>query len=214
MYQRIDGEEWRHVFIVGDLHGCLSELISQLKLHHFDYHQDLLISVGDLIDRGANSPGCLALLGSKWFKAVKGNHEAMALEALDEGEGILWQMNGGEWYRELPEQRQHNVQLALLQCRDLPSVIELHTHDKTLVIAHADYPSAHYSWNQPVDEHLLVWSRDRLNRNLQGRGEDIDGADEFYFGHTPLKEVSHFHNQYYIDTGAVFGNKLTMVQVQ
>lgn len=214
MYQRIDGEQWRHVFIVGDLHGCLSEFISQLKQQHFDYHQDLVISVGDLIDRGANSAGCLALLDSKWFRAVKGNHEAMALEALDEGEGMLWQMNGGTWYQELPEDVQENVQRALLHCRDLPLVIELHTHDKTLVIAHADYPASHYSWNQPVDEHLLVWSRSRLNENLRGGGADIDGADEFYFGHTPLKEVSHFHNQYYIDTGAVFGNKLTMVQVQ
>lgn len=214
MYQRIDGENWRHVFIVGDLHGCLSEFISQLKHQHFDYHQDLVISVGDLIDRGTNSPGCLALLDSKWFRAVKGNHEAMALEALDEGEGMLWQINGGNWYQELPEQVQQKVQQALLHCRELPLVIELHTQGKLLVIAHADYPASQYRWNQPVDEHLLVWSRSRLNENLRGGGADIDGADEFYFGHTPLKEVSHFHNQFYIDTGAVFGNKLTMVQVQ
>lgn len=214
MYQRIDGENWRHVFIVGDLHGCLSEFISQLKHQQFDYHQDLVISVGDLIDRGANSPGCLALLDSKWFRAVKGNHEAMALEALDEGEGMLWQINGGNWYQELPEQVQQKVQQALLHCRELPLVIELYTQGKLLVIAHADYPASQYSWNQPVDEHLLVWSRSRLNENLRGGGADIDGADEFYFGHTPLKEVSHFHNQFYIDTGAVFGNKLTMVQVQ
>ncbi|RPH22890.1 serine/threonine-protein phosphatase [Buttiauxella warmboldiae] len=214
MYQRIEGENWRQVFIVGDLHGCLSEFSSQLRRQHFDYHQDLVISVGDLIDRGANSPGCLALLASNWFKAVKGNHEAMALAALDEGEGMLWQMNGGSWYHALSEPLQHSVRRALLQCRDLPLVIELRTHHKTLVIAHADYPAAHYRWNQPVDEHLLLWSRERLTQNLQGQGAVIDGADEFYFGHTPLKEASHFYNQYYIDTGAVFGNKLTMVQVQ
>lgn len=214
MYQRIDGENWRHIYIVGDLHGCLSKIIAQLKVCHFDPWQDLVISVGDVIDRGPDSPGCLALLDKPWFKAVRGNHEEMAIDALELGERMLWVMNGGDWFRGLSEKRRQNVRDALLHCRELPLIIELHTHNQILVIAHADYPSSHYAWNKPVDEHRLVWSRERLNQNMLGKGENITGADQFYFGHTPLKEAAHYNNQNYIDTGAVFGNKLTLVQVQ
>lgn len=214
MYQRIEGEDWRHIFIVGDLHGCLAKLLALLKKHHFDPWQDLLISVGDVIDRGPDSPGCLALLDKPWFKAVRGNHEDMAVEALEYGNRMLWVMNGGDWFRELAAGHQERVREALLHCHNLPLIIELHAQDQTFVIAHADYPSSHYAWNKPVDERRLVWSRERLNRNMLGKGEIISGADQFYFGHTPLKEAAHYYNQNYIDTGAVFGNKLTMVQLQ
>lgn len=214
MYQRLEGENWRHIYIVGDLHGCLAKMVVLLKNHHFNPWQDLVISVGDVIDRGPDSPGCLALLEKPWFKAVRGNHEEMAADALEYGDRTLWVMNGGEWFRQLPEERQARVREALLLSHELPLIIELHTHNLIFVIAHADYPSSHYAWNKPVDEHRLVWSRERLNRNLLGKGETITGADQFYFGHTPLREAAHFNNQNYIDTGAVFGNKLTMIQVQ
>ncbi|MCT4710489.1 metallophosphoesterase [Enterobacteriaceae bacterium H11S18] len=214
MYQRIDGDGWRHIYIVGDLHGCLSKMVSQLKAHHFDPWQDLIISVGDVIDRGPDSPGCLALLDKRWFRAVRGNHEEMAVDALEQGDRMLWVMNGGDWFRGLSESCQARVSERLRHCSELPLIIELHTGRKTLVVAHADYPSSHYAWNKQVDKHRLVWSRERLNRHMQGKGENISGADEFYFGHTPLKEAAHYHNQHYIDTGAVFGNRLTLVQVQ
>lgn len=44
MYQRIDGENWRHIYIVGDLHGCLTKLVAQLIACNFDPWQDLVIS--------------------------------------------------------------------------------------------------------------------------------------------------------------------------
>lgn len=214
MYQRIEGENWRHIYIVGDLHGCLAKMAAQLKAHCFSPWRDLVISVGDVIDRGPDSPGCLALLEKPWFKAVRGNHEEMAADALENGNRMLWAMNGGDWFRGLSGVQCERARAALLRSRELPLIIELHTHGLTLVIAHADYPSSHYAWNKPVNERCVVWSRERLNQNMLGKGEIISGADQFYFGHTPLKDAAHFNNQNYIDTGAVFGNKLTMVQVQ
>ena len=41
----------RHL-IVGDVHGCLDELLLLLDRLHFDPASDVLISVGDLVDRG------------------------------------------------------------------------------------------------------------------------------------------------------------------
>ncbi|WP_275541271.1 metallophosphoesterase [Escherichia coli] len=52
IYHRIDGTKYRNVWVVGDLHGCYTRLMSELHRVDFDPAQDLLISVGDLIDRG------------------------------------------------------------------------------------------------------------------------------------------------------------------
>lgn len=214
MYQRIDGSQWRHIFIVGDLHGCLHQFAAALRAQRFNPLQDAVISVGDLIDRGPDSPGCLRLLAHPWFFAVRGNHEEMAIEALREGDRQLWWLNGGAWFARLSQTAQGNVKTQLLGCEKLPLIIELHASGKTIVIAHADYPDARYCWLQPVDKHEVVWSRERLNRHMRGKSQAIEGADAFYFGHTPLKTPLDFANQHYIDTGAVFGNRLTLVQVQ
>ncbi|CBA31646.1 metallophosphoesterase [Cronobacter turicensis] len=214
MYQRIDGAAWRHIYIVGDLHGCLQALVSTLRRERFDPRVDALISVGDVIDRGPDSLGCLRLIGKRWFFAVRGNHEAMALEALDTGDNALWAINGGNWYFGLSDVAKQEAQAQLAKARELPLVIELQSHDRLIVVAHADYPASRYVWEQALDEHAVVWSRTRINRVLAGEEEDIQGADAFYFGHTPLREPLIGGNLHYIDTGAVFGNPLTLIRVQ
>lgn len=72
IYQRIDGTQWRHVWVVGDIHGCFSMLMAKLRQYRFDPWQDLLVSVGDVIDRGPDSLRCLKLLRKRWIVAVRG----------------------------------------------------------------------------------------------------------------------------------------------
>lgn len=66
-------------FIVGDLHGCTNMLLALLDHIHFDPSVDRVFSVGDLVDRGPDSEGCLTLLEYPWFHAVLGNHDAMLM---------------------------------------------------------------------------------------------------------------------------------------
>src|SRR5688572_28889490 len=85
-------------FVVGDLHGCRKEFFDLLEQADFDKTRDRMFSVGDLVDRGPDSLGCLELLCEPWFHAVMGNHERMMLDALrGDADGELWMMNGGEW---------------------------------------------------------------------------------------------------------------------
>lgn len=53
VYQRIAGHQWRHIWLSGDIHGCLEQLRRKLWHCRFDPWRDLLISVGDVIDRAA-----------------------------------------------------------------------------------------------------------------------------------------------------------------
>ena len=80
-YQKINTHHYRHIWVVGDIHGEYQLLQSRLHQLSFFPETDLLISVGDNIDRGPESLDVLRLLNQPWFISVKGNHEAMALDA-------------------------------------------------------------------------------------------------------------------------------------
>jgi len=214
MYQRIDGSHWRHVWVVSDIHGCYQWLLDELKRRHFDPREDLLISVGDLIDRGPDSQKCLALIHEKWFRAVRGNHEQMALDSLDSNDFALWTMNGGSWFARLESAKQKEAQYLLNACRDLPLIIDITCQNGVNVIAHADYPAEEYCWNKPVNAHRVLWDRNRLMGFMVGKGQGIAGADHFWFGHTPLDKRYDFDNLHYIDTGAVFDGYFTLAQLQ
>ncbi|ALR77068.1 protein-serine/threonine phosphatase [[Enterobacter] lignolyticus] len=214
MYQRIEGSQWRHIWLTGDVHGCYARLIAQLKSLKFNPYEDLLLSVGDLIDRGPESRKCLTLIEQKWFAAIRGNHEQMAMDALSSRQLGLWALNGGDWFSRSSSAEKLRIVELLEACRRLPYVLEVRCRSGVSVVAHADYPADEYRWQQPVDGHRVLWDRQRLTDHLAGRHTSLRGAEHFWFGHTPLKQRYDFENQHYIDTGAVFGGVLTLVQLQ
>ncbi|NKI76037.1 serine/threonine-protein phosphatase [Dickeya sp. CFBP 2040] len=215
-YQRITGADWRHIFVVGDIHGCYQQLMVTLEQAGFDTDRDLLVSVGDIIDRGDENLACLDLLQQRWFCAVRGNHEQMALDALnDTGRIALWRANGGDWFFRLTGERQALARQLLAQAAQLPYVIEIETvTGKRTVVAHADYPAERYQYGQPLSWTQVLWSRQRVSRAMAGIGGPIIGADRFLFGHTPLRQILRCWNVQYIDTGAVFGGELTLCRIQ
>ena len=179
----------------------------------FDKEKDLLISVGDLIDRGDQNVECLDLINERWFRAVRGNHEQMAIDALFNGGDVNnWLYNGGNWFFLQNYEEEILSRACLARAEKLPFIIEVNTDGKKTVIAHADYPSDEYEFGKPVDEQYVIWSRERIGDD---NVREIKGADLFLFGHTPMiKGIEKRANQEYIDTGAVFGYGLTMRQIK
>lgn len=124
VYQHINGAEWRNIQVVGDLHGCNTLLMEKLDEVGFDTSRDLLISVGDLTDRGEENVECLALLNQSWFRAVRGNHEQMMLDCLlYDGNDAHWVMNGGSWFFELECDQERQVRSLLPKVAALPPII-------------------------------------------------------------------------------------------
>ena len=216
IYQRVNGADFRNVWVVGDLHGCYTNLMGRLDELKFDPAQDLLISVGDLVDRGSENVECLELIGMPWFRAVRGNHEQMMLDGVEDYTlERQWRANGGSWYFFLDDDAGRYVRKNLLQrVAYLPLIIELVTGDKKVVICHADYPHNEYAFDKPVPEEMVIWNRERVSDAQDGIVKEITGADLFIFGHTPAREPLKYANQMYIDTGAVFCGNLTLVQIQ
>ncbi|MDF7321713.1 metallophosphoesterase [Proteus mirabilis] len=213
IYLRINGEQYRHIWVVGDIHGCFNLLKRNMYRIDFDKEKDLLISVGDLIDRGDQNVECLDLINERWFRAVRGNHEQMAIDVvMHKGNRDCWLANGGFWFLSIDPDEAIRTATNISYAEMLPLIIEVNAGGKKTVIAHADYPSDEYEFGKPVDEQYVIWSRERIgDENVR----EIKGADLFLFGHTPMiKGIEKRANQEYIDTGAVFGYGLTMRQIK
>ena len=214
IYQRINGDDWRNAWVVGDPHGCYTNLMSRLDAVGFDPAQDLLISVGDLIDRGSENVECLDLINQPWFRAVRGNHEQMMLDAiLAYGSVTHWMSNGGTWFYNLDPDQQILAKSLVHKSTVLPLIIEVEKDGKKFVICHADYPHNEYEFGKPVDAEQVIWNRERISDAQDGIVSEIVGADLFIFGHTPARNPVRFSNQLYIDTGAVFTGNLTLYEL-
>lgn len=92
-------------FVVGDIHGCIDLFNQALIGIGFDKSKDRMFSVGDLGDRGPNSPACMELMFQPWFHAVRSNHGDL-MSAWVDGDpmGVYnWMPNGGQWAQGIDE---------------------------------------------------------------------------------------------------------------
>ncbi|MGL4638574.1 MAG: metallophosphoesterase [Shewanella sp.] len=220
MIEKICASGFRNVYCVVDLHGEISKFNKALTDINFDKNLDLIISVGDLIDRGEDSLACLELVNEKWFKHVIGNHEDLMIGALvDKSKAHFecWMSNGGDWYLSLDDEERLLVNsIARTMKIESPTIIEVTDKIRKTVICHADICGDHYHGEYRNEERMhYIWSRDRIEKAKRDNSYNpvILGADIFIFGHTPLKTAIRAGNCLWIDTGAVFGNDLTIVKI-
>jgi serine/threonine protein phosphatase 1 len=203
-------------FVVGDIHGCFRKLETELATLGFDPEVDRLFSVGDLVDRGPDSDFAYEWLAKPWFHAVRGNHEQMAIDCADGmSDHGTYVYNGGAWFLALTKPEQRLIADAFSA---LPLAIEIETPSGLVGVVHAECPLA--SWGDFTDAlrseradlfaMACMWSRERITA---GNASKIDGVDRVFVGHTPLRQARQLGNVHYIDTGAVFGNALTIIQI-
>lgn len=210
--------------VVGDLHGEYHQLMEALDGVSFDDTNDRLIAVGDLIDRGQDSPRCLELLAEPWFHSIQGNHEDLMLQGLAAGPGSsardLWFINGGDWARQQdPEWLQI---MAREVANRMPLALEVRAGGRRFGIVHADVPRDDWALMDDPDgarrtRDYMLWSRDHILRAIQNplyNPPPVRNIDGVFIGHTPIRRRARLGNRFYIDTGAVYpGGHLTLVNL-
>lgn len=85
-------------FVVADVHGYYDELIAALNKAGFDKDNSdhVLISLGDLVDRGAQAKECLEfVLGLPRAILIRGNHEDLMEEMLSRGYPVYVDYHNG-----------------------------------------------------------------------------------------------------------------------
>lgn len=217
--------------IIGDVHGCYDELIELLqKLGYSEQPRGAwthsegrkLIFVGDLVDRGPKIPEVvrLAMESVKAGTAfcVPGNHDVKFMRSV--------------WGKDV--QIKHGLAESLQQFAVYEESYRGFSHVAAEFI---DSLVSHYVF----DEGKLVVAHAGMKESMQGRGsgkvrefalfgETTGETDEFglpirynwaaeyrgqamvVYGHTPVPEPEWLNRTINIDTGCVFGGKLTALR--
>lgn len=204
------GRDW----VCGDIHGEFDKLTEQMDRVSFDPAVDRLFSVGDLVDRGPQSADAVNWIAQPWFHAVRGNHEDMAIRHACGRSPEYYEANGGRWMMDLPPAQQAAIAQVFLT---LPIAIEVETEAGLIGIVHAEPHGI--CWQdftrrlREGDAHaeaMAMWSRSRISSRNR---IDVRNIAAVYVGHSPLERPTWLGNVRYIDTGAVFGGRLTLAQI-
>ena len=209
--------------IIGDIHGCSFELEALLgKLGYTDgVHPDgrTAVFVGDLVDRGPDSPGVLrrvmAMVKSGNALCVPGNHENKYGRHLG---GRQVQHTHG--LAETVEQMAGQSEEFVTEVREFIDGLVSHyvLDGGRLVVCHAGLPEKYHGRTSGrVRSHALygetTGETDEFGLPVRYPwAEDYRGRAAVVYGHTPVPEATWLNNTICLDTGAVFGGKLTALR--
>ena len=207
-------------YVIGDIHGCIDEL--RQLVHVFPLNtSDQMVFLGDYIDRGPDSKEVVTFLVAlqKEFPAVdfvflKGNHEDMLLSYLGlEGEhGDMFLINGGKAtlasYGLVEEKITARDALQAIPAEHIQfyqGLRSFHVMD-TFLCVHAGIDPQKSLGNQSNED--LFWIRNKFIYSSHSLPYTV------LFGHTPQQAVL-FDLPYKVglDTGLVYGNRLTCLEL-
>jgi hypothetical protein len=192
--------------IVGDVHGCKHEL--ELLLDRIGFcHGDRLVMVGDLVARGPEPAKTLDLLRAVNARAVRGNHEDRLLS---------WKRAAGK--DTVPLSASHRATVRALRDRhwsylaSLPLWIDLPDHG--LRVVHAGVAPGIPIEQQSPRTLMYVRGLDERGEPIEGRGQHLwgekyEGSPHVVFGHNALDAPQIHPCATGLDTGAVYGRRLT-----
>lgn len=200
----------RRTIIIGDIHGCRDELEDLLDATAYA-KGDRVVSVGDMIVRGPDPKGAVALLRSIGALAVRGNHEERVLRMYEgaalhphRGPGDIGGMTRSAAYALGEEER------AWL--RALPFWLDL--PENGVRVVHAGVVPG-----LPIERHapevlMTIRSVGRDGRPVPKRGgkpwgKSYRGPPHVVFGHNALPDPQIHPWATGIDTGCVYGGRLT-----
>ena len=204
--------ESERIFVIGDIHGCL-QMLKRL-MDKIDWHprRDRLIFLGDYLDRGEEPKGVVDFILelfqiSPHVQCLMGNHEGVFLDYLAGGDIRMLILNGGA-----PTLRSYGIdperpgdplipQGHMAFFKSLSLWVELEDY----YIVHAGFRPRLDIQGQSVED--LVWIREPFIHS------NYDFGKRVIFGHTPFREPLVMDNKIGLDTGAVYGNKLTCLQL-
>ena len=177
------------IIIYGDIHGCLEEW-STLREKVAPGKHDIEISVGDMVNKGPRSLECLQTARKLGVWLIRGNNEAKWIERGEAGA--------------IPGLTRED--LAYLQRTPLYARIG------GLLIVHAGVvPPLHPGGSDRFEMARLMSLRYvGGGKNHRFWAETYDGSEgTVVYGHTPFDEPRRDPFSLGIDTGCVYGGKLT-----
>ncbi|WP_025155493.1 polynucleotide kinase-phosphatase [Leifsonia aquatica] len=218
---------------IGDVHGCRSELESLLGALGYLIERDdrgrpidaahpegrRVLFLGDLVDRGPDSPGVLRLamgmVAAGHAIAVPGNHEDKLARAL-RGDKVTVSHGLELTLAQLAEEPPEFVADVERFCREL--VAHLVLDDGALVIAHAGLKEAYHGRASGRVRAFALYGDVTGETDEYGLPVRLPWADDYrgravvLYGHTPVPRAEWVNNTMCLDTGCVFGGALSALR--
>lgn len=212
--------------IIGDIHGCSSELETLLgRLGYVDgAHPDgrTAVFVGDLVDRGPDSPGVLrrvmGMVSAGHALCVPGNHENKLGRYL-KGRKVQHTHGLAETIEQLDREDEKDPAFRERVREFIDGLVSHYVLDGgSLVVCHAGLPEKYHGRTSGrVRSHALygdtTGETDEFGLPVRYPwAEEYRGRAAVVYGHTPVPRTSWVNNTICLDTGAVFGGKMTALR--
>ncbi|REE95301.1 polynucleotide kinase-phosphatase [Thermomonospora umbrina] len=219
--------------VIGDVHGCRAELEELLADLGYEIARDPLgraedarhpdgrtaLFVGDLVDRGPDTPGVLRLVMGMVAEGhalcVSGNHENKLVRAL-KGRNVKVTHGLAESLEQL------EAEPAEFRDRVLTFMDGLISHyvldGGKLVVAHAGLKEEYHGRSSGRVRSFALYGDTTGETDEYGFpvrypwAKDYRGTAMVVYGHTPVLEPEWVNNTICLDTGCVFGGKLTALR--
>jgi serine/threonine protein phosphatase 1 len=216
----------KRTLCISDIHGCYDEFCELLQLVNYNPFEDKLVLLGDYMDRGSKSKEVLemvmGLVNEHGAIALKGNHDKMFLDMIDERDYTVFISNGGlktlaSYYPDLKDYvdvglaRQYilnNYKSHIEFIRNLPYYYE----DENFIYVHAGLNPMYKEWkdNTPND---MIWIRELFFDNYTRTDKTV------IFGHTPClnlhgkEDVWMGGDKIGIDGACAYGFQLNCLEI-
>ena len=215
--------------IIGDVHGCFDELVALLRELGHTVDEDTftvapsadrkLVFVGDLVDRGPRTPAVLKLVmnavASGTALCVPGNHDMKLMRKL-RGRDVQLTHGLAESVAQLAAEPEGFSEQVAEFIDDLVSHYVL--DDGRLVVAHAGLKEEMQGRGSGAVREFAMFGETTGETDEFGLpvrynwAADYRGSAMVVYGHTPVPEPEWLNRTINIDTGCVFGGKLSALR--
>jgi protein phosphatase len=219
--------------VIGDIHGCAAELVELLSRLGYAIGRDSggransarhaggrrAIFLGDLVDRGPDTPGVLRLVmgmvAAGDALCVPGNHEHKLVRAM---RGRAVQVSHG-LAESLEQLSAEPASFRSEVDKFLDGLVSHYVLDGgKLVVAHAGLLDRYQGRTSRRVREFCLYGQTTGETDEYGLPVRFPWAQEYrgravvLYGHTPVPEPEWINNTLCLDTGCVFGGRLTALR--
>jgi len=206
-------------FVIGDIHGNYKPMMELFGKAGLDYKNDILISLGDVVDRGPEPVRVVSeLMKLPKLIYILGNHDYWYLEYLRTGKATAdWLFQGGTTtikdYLKHPGEADRHI--------DFYAAARLFYIDKkNRLFVHAGFDRFRPFADQMTEKLTLLWDRSlfRVASEYEQEGKRFEEFSEIFIGHSPSQLIMQdkptlLANLWMMDTGAGHRRLLSLMNI-